>query len=195
MTKNQTKKQKVVEFLKKYIYVIIAIALLLILSISLAVSVRNRSKSDNISKEPVNSGALEFYLPLLNSTLTKNYSNSKLMYNQTLKHWEAHMAIDLATTGDNNVYSALDGVVESVYDSNMEGVCVVINHGNNLKTTYKSLAKASNIQAGDAISKGQVIGTAGTCRKEAYLGTHLHFEVEENGEKVDPTGYLVLADK
>jgi stage II sporulation protein Q len=117
------------------------------------------------------------------------------MYNETLKQWEAHMAIDLTTTGNSNVYAVLDGKVSNVYKNYLDGNVVVIEHANNLKTIYKSLDSTSSLKVGDMVSKGQVIGTTGLSASEAHLGNHLHFEVEENNKKIDPSGYLNLTDK
>ena len=117
------------------------------------------------------------------------------MFNETLKQGEAHMAIDLSATEASSVYSALDGTVSEIYENYLEGNVIVIEHANNLKTIYKSLSGTSDLQVGDTVSKGQVIGTVGTCAAEAHLGTHLHFEVEEDETPVDPAGYLNLTDK
>lgn len=196
MIGEESKKEKVLRFLKKYFYVFVAGVLLIVLSIILAVSANKPQVTDNNNeKEPVNADSINFYLPLLNAQVSKDFSDTKLMYNETLKQWEAHMALDLTTTGNSNVYAALDGKVTKVYENYLEGKVIEIEHANNLKTIYKSLDSTSSLQVGDAVSKGQVIGTAGKSASEAHLGTHLHFEVEENGKKIDPSGYLNLTDK
>lgn len=196
MIGEESKKEKVLRFLKKYCYVLVAGVLLVVLSIILAVSANKTKVIDNNNeKEPVNADSINFYLPLLNAQVSKDFSDTKLMYNETLKQWEAHMALDLTTTGNSNVYAALDGKVTKVYENYLEGKVIEIEHANNLKTIYKSLDSTSSLQVGDAVSKGQVIGTAGKSASEAHLGTHLHFEVEENGKKIDPSGYLNLTDK
>ena len=196
MIGEESKKEKVLRFLKKYFYVFVAGVLLIVLSIILAVFANKPQVTDNNNeKEPVNADSINFYLPLLNAQVSKDFSDTKLMYNETLKQWEAHMALDLTTTGNSNVYAALDGKVTKVYENYLEGKVIEIEHANNLKTIYKSLDSTSSLQVGDAVSKGQVIGTAGKSASEAHLGTHLHFEVEENGRKIDPSGYLNLTDK
>lgn len=194
---NKFNKEKVLRFLKKYSFAFVAAVLFIVLSVTLAVSVSNPQENDknNNEKEPVDSSAITFYLPLLNATVSKDFSDTKLMYNETLKQWEAHKALDLVTTGNSNVYAALDGTVTNIYENYLEGKVIEIEHANNLKTIYKSLDSTSSLQVGDTVSKGQVIGTAGTSASEAHLGTHLHFEVEEDGKKIDPNGYLELTDK
>ena len=105
------------------------------------------------------------------------------------------MAIDLTAAANSSVYAVIDGKVESVYENYLDGKVVVIEHANNLKTIYKSLANTASLKVGDMVSKGQVIGETGLSAGESYLGNHLHFEVEENGKKIDPSGYLNLSDK
>ena len=57
------------------------------------------------------------------------------------------------------------------------------------------MASTKDLKVGDMVSRGQVIGAIGSNASEAYLGNHLHFEVEENGKKIDPSGYLNLSGK
>lgn len=194
-----TTKEKILGFLKKYSYVIIAITLLIILSITMAVTVSKTRVSDknydNDNVVPTGSSVTSFYLPVLNCSAIKDYSDTKLMYNETLKQWEAHKALDLTGNAGDNVYAALDGKVVAVYDNYLEGKVIELEHQNNLKTIYKSLGNTKNLEVGDVVSRGQVIGTLGTSAGEAHLGNHLHFEVEESGKKIDPSGYLNLTDK
>ena len=199
--KNQkTTKDKIWGILKKYSYVIIAAVLLIIMSIILEVSVNNTQDIDkninnNANSEPVNSGAATFYLPVLNCSAIKDFSDTSLMFNETLNQWEAHMALDLSANAGDNVYAALDGKVVAVYDNYLDGKVVELEHKNNMKTIYKSMNSSGDLKVGDLVSRGQVIGSVGTSAAEAHLGNHLHFEIEENGKKIDPSGYLTLADK
>ena len=192
-------KEKIGMFFKKYSYIFAAVALLLIMSIILAVSVTNTEDIDNNIQnenfEPVGSTAINFYLPVLNTASIKDYSDTKLMYNETLNQWESHMALDLSGKAGDNVFAALDGKVVAVYDNYLEGKVIELEHKDNLKTIYKSMADTKGLEVGDTVSRGQVIGTIGVSAGEAYLGDHLHFEVEENGKKIDPSGYLNLSGK
>ena len=44
---------------------------------------------------------------------------------------------------------------------------------------------------GDTVESGAVIGAVGdTAVAESGRASHLHFEMEENGESVDPANYL-----
>lgn len=191
----ETKKEAMINFLKKNVYAIVAGVILIVLGITLALIVNNKKVVDNNPDDNVNAGAVTFYVPLLNATVEKGFSDTKLMYNETLKQWEAHMAIQLVASDSSSVYAALEGTVLEMYENYLEGKVIVLQHANNLKTVYKSLGSTSDLQVGDTVSKGQVIGTTGMCASELDFGNHLHFEVEENDKKVDPAGYLNLTDK
>jgi murein DD-endopeptidase MepM/ murein hydrolase activator NlpD len=64
---------------------------------------------------------------------------------------------------------------------------VVVDHGNGLETTYNHLSSFS-VKEGQTVSRGDVVALSGTTG--ASTGCHLHFEVQVNGEVVDPTGWL-----
>lgn len=71
------------------------------------------------------------------------------------------------------------------------GNAVYIEHGN-VVTRYahlKSGSIPSNVKVGAIVERGQVIGYMGTTGYST--GVHLHFEVLENGKRVDPLPYLL----
>ncbi|MCX8454209.1 M23 family metallopeptidase [Paenarthrobacter ureafaciens] len=64
---------------------------------------------------------------------------------------------------------------------------VVVDHGNGLETTYNHLS-SFNVKVGDTVNRGDTVALSGTTG--ASTGCHLHFEVQVNGEVVDPMGWL-----
>ncbi|MGJ0386984.1 M23 family metallopeptidase [Paenarthrobacter nicotinovorans] len=64
---------------------------------------------------------------------------------------------------------------------------VVVDHGNGLETTYNHLS-SFNVQVGQTVNRGDTVALSGTTG--ASTGCHLHFEVQVNGEVVDPMGWL-----
>lgn len=72
------------------------------------------------------------------------------------------------------------------------GNAVYLEHGNGVVTRYAHLKFDSiptNIKVGSIVEKGQVLGYMGTTGYST--GVHLHFEVLENGVRVDPAPYLL----
>lgn len=192
--KEKSNKQVVINFIKRYGYIILLSAIMVIISTILIVSAKNPNNNDNTVQ--VDNDAITFYNPLLTCSVAKDYNDKNLVYNTTLKQWEAHKGVCFTAPENSEVFAVLDGTVEDVYSNYLNGTVVVINHGGNLKTSYGSLKEDVAVKVGDVVSKGDVIGRVGvTGNSELNLGNHLHFEVIENSVKVDPMSYLNMGNK
>lgn len=101
-----------------------------------------------------------------------------------------HKGIDLGT-GEYNIptYAAAEGTVIFAGDAGTAGMMIVIDHGDGLVTKYMHHDKIY-VEEGDEVEKGQQIGLSGTTG--VSTGNHLHFQVEVNGQAVDPMEYLNL---
>ncbi len=137
-----------------------------------------------------------FDLPVKDAVILKEYVGASVVYNQTIGSYTGHKAIDFAGEEGQSVFACYSGVVESIVTSKLEGTTITIDHSNGLKSVYNSVEIAENIETGAIVEKGEVIGYMSTNNKKEYLdGPHLHFEVVENGKKIDPNKYLVMEDK
>lgn len=137
-----------------------------------------------------------YVVPVKDATILKDYSATEYQYNDTLKHWEIHKAIDFLAEKGADVYAFADGTVTDVKTNHMEGTYVEITHSNGLVSVYKSMDSKLNVKVGDKVIAGTVIGTVGDqMGKELNSGAHLHFELWRNGDKVDPNDYLALGEK
>ena len=102
-----------------------------------------------------------------------------------------HGGIDLAMAPKTSVFAVLDGTVErvenvkNVGNGNVEPV-LVIRHGGGLETRYRHIEGVMK-KPGDGVTRGEVLGQVG----ESAGGPHLHFEVLDQGEPIDPMPYLV----
>lgn len=67
------------------------------------------------------------------------------------------------------------------------GLYVVIMSPDGIETLYGHLSSIS-VSAGETVAQGQQIGVIGDSGYST--GTHLHFEVIDNGVRVNPLGYL-----
>ncbi len=137
-----------------------------------------------------------FSMPVSGSTVGTTYT---FWYNSTLNRYNLHTGIDFKADAGTEVTAAYAGTVESVTDTLLEGGKVVIDHGNGLKSEYASIDVAAGLQAGDTVSQGQLIGTvsaaADVMGNEYNEGSHLHFEVTQDGKSIDPASYLDLDEK
>lgn len=99
-----------------------------------------------------------------------------------------HKGIDMGTGGHNlPTYAAEAGVVIYAGYSGSAGNLITIDHGSGLVTKYMHHDRIY-VKRGDRVEKGQQIGLSGSTGNAT--GNHLHFQVEKNGQAVDPTQYV-----
>ncbi len=138
---------------------------------------------------------ISFVMPVENATEIKEYSDT-MVFNSTLNRFTAHMAVDFFADEGTPVYAVEDGTVESVTNGILEGVTVTIDHGDGLKTVYNSLADPDEVYVGQKVTRGQKIGEVSVTNRQEYKdGAHLHFEVIEDGETINPSKYLTFDEK
>mgnify|MGYP001111006607 FL=1 len=127
----------------------------------------------------------------LNGEVVTVFSVDQLVYNETLADWRTHDGIDISAVQGTTVLAASSGTVSSVTDDPLMGTTVVINHDGGYQTTYSNLQARPNVEAGETVSAGQIIGAVGrTAAAESAQGPHLHFSVTKDGSPVDPNEYL-----
>jgi murein DD-endopeptidase MepM/ murein hydrolase activator NlpD len=137
-----------------------------------------------------------FDMPVANATIIKDYVDASVVYNQTLGLYTGHKAIDFGAQEGAEVTCVYDGIIESIEISKVYGTTIVVDHLNGLKTLYNSLEASEHLQEGMSVLKGEVLGEVSLNNKTEHLdGAHLHFEVYENGIKIDPNKYLISDDK
>ena len=128
--------------------------------------------------------------PVEGETVT-GFSMDKLLYNETMRDWRTHDGIDIAAGTGTAVVAARAGTVESVTADPIMGTTVVIRHEDKWESVYASLADMAEVEAGDEVIAGQVIGFVGeTAASESALGPHLHFSALNDGVPADPEAFL-----
>lgn len=102
----------------------------------------------------------------------------------TVSHpWSAQQPwLMFACQTGTEIVSAESGTVTAVSPLSDGRTGVLIDHGNGTESVYASL-EAAQVANGDAVARGQVIGTA---------GDNLYFEWRVGGESIDPTEMLGL---
>lgn len=209
MTQNKvTIKQKAKVFFKRNLYPIIVSASAFTLAIALIVTALVRNKiikeqeeakmnqeyqqnANNPSVEAASPGVVVFEFPLKEYTLGSTFADSSLVYNETLKEYSTHLGVDFIASDGAEVYPCYNGRVESVEYNTLDGTVVVIDHGNALKSIYKSLAQDAKVVVGQEVTTSDVIGNvSNSSSSEASLGSHVHLEVTLDGVPVNPMNYL-----
>ncbi len=138
---------------------------------------------------------IEFIMPVNSPTAIGDY-NETMVFNSTLNRYTAHLAIDFYAPEGSNVYAVYDGTVISVESTFLQGTTITVDHGNGLYTIYNSLADGDSVSIGQVVKQGDVLGQVSTSNRQEYkAGAHLHFEVKENGQLIDPYKYLESQEK
>lgn len=132
---------------------------------------------------------LHFIAPL-QGEITKDFSDSSLVYSETLEEWTVHLGIDIKAEKGSAVSASEKGTVESIKNDPRYGLTVTIAHENGYKTIYSNLLSAEFITEGQEVEKGQTIGSVGdNAAFEIADEAHLHFEMKKDGETVNPSNY------
>lgn len=98
-----------------------------------------------------------------------------------------HKGVDLKASTGAKIYASDTGTVITSALSSSYGNYVVIDHGNGYTTLYAHMSKRA-VKQGDKVTKGQVIGYAGATG--IANGPHCHFEIWENGNRVNPLKFF-----
>ena len=124
-------------------------------------------------------------------SLMNPYSAGELVKSGTTGIWQTHNGIDIAAPLGTEVVCAADGTVTAIDRDALWGVCVSVLHDDGTVTRYCGLNEGLEVQAGQIMERGEVIGTVGgTAESESLLEPHLHFEVLRNDHYADPEAFL-----
>jgi murein DD-endopeptidase MepM/ murein hydrolase activator NlpD len=95
--------------------------------------------------------------------------------------------IDIQAPEGSPVRAVFDGTVQIIQDFVGYGRVVILDHGNRYHTLYAHVERPE-INKGDRVRRGQVIGTVG--RSATSDDAVLHFEIRHQGTAIDPIGWL-----
>ena len=108
----------------------------------------------------------------------------------TFQDW--HRGIDLMASEGTPVYAAASGtVIFAGWNTWGYGYLIVLSHGNGWSTYYAHLSYL-NVGCGQYVNAGQFIGEVGTTGRSS--GPHLHFEIRQNNEPLDPQRFIPFAN-
>ncbi len=103
-----------------------------------------------------------------------------------------HRGIDLVAPVGTPILAPAAGKVVVATTSHEKGsgwgIVVQLDHGNGLHTYFAHL-KEARVQPGQRVEAGQVIATLGGTGR--VTGPHLHFEIWQDQDAVDPASKLV----
>ena len=100
---------------------------------------------------------------------------------------QPHMGIDYAAGPGTPVLAVADGKVALAQDLFFPGNAVLVDHGDGLISMAFHLSEI-DVRAGDAVTKGQVLGKVGTTGRST--GPHLFFGIRWHGARINPRWVL-----
>lgn len=101
-----------------------------------------------------------------------------------------HYGVDFVAEQGTPVIATANGrVIEKTFKEQGKGYgrYIAIQHDNVYVSVYTQLS-GFNVEVGDVVKKGDVIGYVGS--SGISTGPHLHYEVHKNGERVNPADYF-----
>ena len=135
-------------------------------------------------------------MPVSNVNIGQAASIDALIWCRTLRQWRSHDGIDFLGAPGTEVYAVMDGTIASVQNTIMHGTVITINHADGLVSQYKSLDTTVFVTVGQTVRSGDRIGTMSDSKiVNAEQGTHLHLQMRQNGNLVDPMQFLPNGDK
>ena len=98
-----------------------------------------------------------------------------------------HKGTDIGRVGyTSSIYAAKAGTVIVSQYSSSYGNYVVISHGSGNTTLYAHMS-SRKVEVGQYVEQGAVVDVTGSTGHST--GPHLHFEVTENGVRVNPLSH------
>jgi murein DD-endopeptidase MepM/ murein hydrolase activator NlpD len=119
------------------------------------------------------------------------YNSGGFTYQPNPTHPTGHPAVDMRAVTGTPIYAFTNGIVTLIGDSSLGGNFISIDHANGLSTYYAHCSTV-NVHKGDKVTKDTIIGTVGNTGSAKNTFPHLHFEIHDNGKKIDPTKYFSI---
>ncbi len=136
--------------------------------------------------EQVTDTAIIMVMPVTGEILTP-FSYGELVKSNTTNIWQTHNGVDILADFGSEVKAMAQGIVTEVGLDPLWGNYVVIEHDNNLVSKYTNLAETVPVTVGESVSAGTIVGSIGdSAEVEIADPSHLHFEVTQNGEYINP---------
>lgn len=143
----------------------------------------NDEEEENEGESNGTPASSELYWPTDGTQITSNFG---LRNSPTAGASSNHKGIDIGVPTGTNIYATEAGNVTMAGWSDSGGYMITIDHGNGYVTKYMHNSQLL-VSAGETVTKGQVIAKAGSTG--ISTGSHLHFQIEFNGQPVDPLSF------
>jgi len=132
------------------------------------------------AERPKTAATGTFALPIDNPLVTSEFG----------ARWgRMHEGMDFGASTGTPIYASDGGTVTRAGWFSGYGLCVDIDHENGYTTRYGHCSQVL-VSVGDKVYQGREIALVGNTGNST--GSHLHFEVHDNGTAMNPRGYIDL---
>ncbi|RWX15375.1 M23 family peptidase [Rhizobium hidalgonense] len=128
--------------------------------------------------------SLPFRNPAIGKDVTSPFGNRRDPF---LGRLALHSGIDFRFSPGEKIRPSAPGKVISAGWTGGYGNMVEVDHGNGISTRYGHMSQVL-VKVGDTVGRSDVIGLAGSTGRST--GTHLHYEVRQDGHAVDPVYFM-----
>lgn len=144
-----------------------------------------KSKADSLLRDEMENQEIPSDLSKENMVETNFfYSPLKGNISNSFDPRKAHYGVDVVAPKNTAVKSTLGGVVIFGNSTIDDGNVIIIYHGGDLISVYKHNSKLLK-KAGDKVKSGDPVAIVGNTGEHTD-GPHLHFEIWQNGNALDP---------
>ena len=152
----------------------------------------NETKSEKSTAQVMANNDVKFSKPI-EGVLVRTYKTTPVQVDEN--NWRTISGIDVKANLGTEVKAAAEGVVEKAEQGDVdEGMTIIINHANGVKTKYCYLDSDLKVKAVDKVTTGTVLGKVGNApalfskdKSEGYLNIQ---EFNSKNEEVDPGKYF-----
>lgn len=122
--------------------------------------------------------------------ITKHFSDSELIYSETMADYRTHPGVDILSTIGADIYSPQNGKITEISKDDELGYSITIDHGNMI-SRISNLSSKIDLKVGDKVNIGQKIAICGdSADYEIADKPHIHYELKINGINVNPLEYV-----
>ena len=137
------------------------------------------------ASSPASSSAAPASTQPVSGRVLNAYSGDELVYSSTLGDWRTHNGVDYACAEGSAVSAPCSGkVTETGTDGRWSSVVTLEDASGRLWRVCGVNSPA--VKPGDTVTAGQKLGTVGTISCECAEEAHIHLEVLQNGQYLDP---------
>lgn len=102
--------------------------------------------------------------------------------------YHRHFGVDIAQHSDASIFTVLPGIVVDCNYTIENGFSIIIQHSSGIISIYKHCGKVL-VKCGQKLRQGEQIAIYGNTGDNS-TGPHLHFELWQNGEPLNPNDFI-----